>query len=99
MRVRQRRAEVLSLDEPSQIATLVFADDGEVREVSVPDEIAVAPGMFVKAMRSAERELALQAQRAYERTVADRQQKNGAGATAGRASSGSSKEQVAWQGR
>lgn len=49
------------------------------------------------AMRKAERELALQAQRAYERTVADWQQKKGAGATAGRASSGSSKEQVARQ--
>jgi transposase len=50
-----------------------------------------------EAMRSAERELALQAQRAYERTVADWQQKKGAGATTGRASSGSSKEQVARQ--
>ena len=49
------------------------------------------------AMRTAERELALQAQRAYERTVADWQQKKGAGATKGRASSGSSKEQVARQ--
>jgi len=49
------------------------------------------------AMRSAERELALQAQRAYERTVADWQQKKGAGATKGRASSGSSKDQVARQ--
>ena len=49
------------------------------------------------AMRSAERELALQAQRAYERTVADWQQKKCAGATKGRASSGSSKEQVARQ--
>src|SRR4051812_20398848 len=50
------------------------------------------------AMRHAERELALQAQRAYERTVKDRQQqKNGASATPGRASSGSSKEQVARQ--
>jgi hypothetical protein len=48
------------------------------------------------AMRNAERELALQAQRAYERTVKDRQQ-SGASATAGRASSGSSKEQVARQ--
>jgi transposase len=50
-----------------------------------------------KAMRSAERELALQAQRAYERTVSDWQQKKGAGATKGRASSGSSKDQVARQ--
>ena len=49
------------------------------------------------AMRQAERELALQAQRAYERTVKDWQQKKGASATAGRASSGSSKEQVARQ--
>jgi transposase len=40
-----------------------------------------------KAMRHAERELALQAQRAYERTVADwRANKVGAGATPGRAS-------------
>jgi hypothetical protein len=50
-------------------------------------------------MRKAERELALQAQRAYERTVAEWQQKKGAGATPGRASSGSSKEQVARQAR
>ena len=48
------------------------------------------------AMRQAERELALQAQRAYERTIKDRQEK-GASATPGRASSGSSKEQVARQ--
>jgi hypothetical protein len=48
------------------------------------------------AMRKAERELALQAQRAYERTIKDRRQA-GASATAGRASSGSSKEQVARQ--
>jgi hypothetical protein len=39
------------------------------------------------AMRKAERELALQAQRAYERTVSDWQAKKvGAGATPGRAS-------------
>jgi transposase len=50
-----------------------------------------------EAMRTAERELALQAQRAYERTVADWQQKKGAGATNGRASSGSSEDQVARQ--
>ena len=50
-----------------------------------------------EAMRKAERELALQAQRAYERTVRDWQQKKGASATAGRASSGSSREQVARQ--
>src|SRR3954452_24209899 len=49
------------------------------------------------AMRQAERELALQAQRAYERTVKDWQQKKGASATPGRASKGSSKEQVARQ--
>jgi transposase len=49
-----------------------------------------------EAMRKGERELALQAQRADERTVADWQQK-GAGATKGRASSGSSKDQVARQ--
>jgi transposase len=53
------------------------------------------------AMRQAERELALQAQRAYERNVADWQAKRpakaGAGATKGRASSGSSKDQVARQ--
>jgi transposase len=48
------------------------------------------------AMRQAERELALQAQHAYERTVKDRQQA-GASATPGRACSGSSKEQVARQ--
>jgi transposase len=51
-----------------------------------------------QAMRQAERELALQAQRAYERTVSDWQaRKKGTSATAGRASSGSSKEQVARQ--
>ncbi|MFL5841316.1 MAG: IS110 family transposase [Thermoleophilaceae bacterium] len=50
-----------------------------------------------EAMRKAERELALQAQHAYERTVADWQAKKGAGATKGRASSGSSKDQVARQ--
>ncbi len=49
------------------------------------------------AQRQAERELALQAQRAYERTVKDWQQNKGASATPGRASSGSSKEQVARQ--
>ena len=49
------------------------------------------------AMREAERALALQAQRAYERTVADWQQKKGASATPGRASSGCSKQQVARQ--
>jgi transposase len=48
------------------------------------------------AMRQAERELALQAQRAYERTVKDWQQK-GASATPGRASNGSSKEHVTRQ--
>jgi transposase len=48
------------------------------------------------AMRAAERDLALQAQRAYERTVADWQAK-GASATPGRASQGSSKEHVARQ--
>ena len=40
------------------------------------------------AMRHAERELALQAQRAYERTIKDRQPQKGASATPGRASSG-----------
>jgi len=49
-----------------------------------------------QAMRGAERELALQSQRAYERTIKDRQQA-GASATAGRASSGCSREQVARQ--
>jgi len=49
------------------------------------------------AMRQAERDLALQAQHAYERTIKDRQQKSGASATPGRASSGSSREQVARQ--
>jgi hypothetical protein len=49
------------------------------------------------AMRQAERELALQAQRAYERTVKDWQQHKGASATPGRASRGSSSEQVARQ--
>jgi transposase len=50
------------------------------------------------AMREAERELAVQAQRAYERTVKDRQQNTkGASATPGRASRGSSSEQVARQ--
>jgi transposase len=49
-----------------------------------------------KAMRQAERELALQAQRAYERTVKDWQQK-GASATPARASQRSSTEHVARQ--
>jgi hypothetical protein len=48
-------------------------------------------------MRQAERELALQAQRAYERTVKDWQQNKGASATPGRASHGYSKEHVARQ--
>jgi hypothetical protein len=50
-----------------------------------------------EAMRDAERDLALQAQRAYERTVKDWQQTKGASATPGRASKGSSKEHVARQ--
>ena len=50
-----------------------------------------------EAMRQAERDLALQAQRAYERTIQDRQHKTGASATPGRASHGSSREQVARQ--
>ncbi|MCA1701502.1 MAG: IS110 family transposase, partial [Actinobacteria bacterium] len=54
------------------------------------------------AMREAERELALQAQRAYERTIKDRQQAGanaltGASATAGHASNGPSRGQVARQ--
>jgi hypothetical protein len=49
-------------------------------------------------MRQAERALALQAQRAYERTIKDRQaEKVGAGATPGRASQGPSRGQVARQ--
>jgi transposase len=44
-----------------------------------------------KAMRSAERDLALQAERAYQRTVADWQSTRGASATPGRASLGPSK--------
>jgi hypothetical protein len=50
-----------------------------------------------EAMRQAERELALQAQRAYERTVKDWQQHKGASATPGRVSHGPSKEHVARQ--
>jgi transposase len=50
-----------------------------------------------EAMRDAERDLALQAQRAYERTVKDWQQTKGASATPGRASKGSSNEHVARQ--
>ena len=48
-----------------------------------------------QAMRHAERELALQAQRAYERTINDWQppRKAGAGATPGRASQRPSKRQ------
>jgi hypothetical protein len=49
------------------------------------------------AMRHAERDLALQAQRAYERTVHDWRQTKGASATPGRASSGPSRGQVARQ--
>jgi transposase len=48
------------------------------------------------AMRDAERELALQAQRAYERTIKDRETA-GASATPGRASNGSSRKHVARQ--
>jgi transposase len=61
------------------------------------------PGIWStnQAMRKAERELARQAESAYERTVRDWQatgpQKAGAGATAGRASSGPSRGQVARQ--
>ena len=54
-----------------------------------------------KAMREAERELAQQAERAYERTVRDWQQtpkKGGAGATPGRASSSHLTGQAARQG-
>ena len=50
-----------------------------------------------EAMRHAERDLALQAQRAYERTVKDWQHVKGASATPGHASDGSSKEHVARQ--
>jgi transposase len=50
-----------------------------------------------QAMRQAERGLPLQARRAYERTVKDRQQQKGASATPGRASRRSSTEQVARQ--
>jgi transposase len=50
-----------------------------------------------EAMRHAERDLALQAQRAYERTVKDWQHVKGASATPGYASDGSSKEHVARQ--
>jgi transposase len=51
-----------------------------------------------EAMRTAERELALQAQRAYQRTITDRQStKAGAGATPGRASSRPSMRQAARQ--
>ena len=49
------------------------------------------------AMRHAERELTLQAPRAYQRTIKDRQQKKAPSATPGRASTGSTKEQVARQ--
>jgi hypothetical protein len=49
----------------------------------------VKPGMWAanKAMRKAERELAEQAERAYERSVRDWQATRGASATPGRASS------------
>lgn len=50
-----------------------------------------------KTMRDAERELALQAQRAYGRTIKDRQSTAGAGATPGRASQSSPSEHVARQ--
>jgi transposase len=49
-----------------------------------------------EAMRDAERDLALQAQRAYERTIKDRQTA-GASATPGHASNGSSRKHVARQ--
>ena len=62
----------------------------------------VKPGTWAqnKAMRSAERELAYQAEVAYRRTVADwqrAQKKKGAGATPGRASNGPSSGQAARQ--
>jgi len=53
-------------------------------------------------MRTAERELAAQAEAAYRRTVADWQRtqaKRGAGATSGRASRGPSSGQAARQGK
>lgn len=50
-----------------------------------------------EAMRRAERDIAFQAQRAYERTIKDRQQQTGASATPGRASQGPSKEHVTRQ--
>jgi hypothetical protein len=62
----------------------------------------VKPGTWAAnaAIRSAERELALQAEVAYKRTVADwqrTQKKKGAGATPGRASRGPSSGQAARQ--
>jgi hypothetical protein len=50
MRVRQRRAEVESVDEGEQVATIRFADDAELREVSIPDAIQIAVGMTVKVV-------------------------------------------------
>ena len=65
----------------------------------LPQECRSLP---VDAMRTAERELASQGERAYARSVADwqaqRKQKKGAGATAECASSGSSSDQAARQG-
>jgi transposase len=63
----------------------------------------VSPGIWSanKAMRQAERELAEQAERAYQRSVRDwqsTQKKNGAGATPGRASSSHRTGQAARQG-
>jgi transposase len=63
----------------------------------------VAPGLWAanKVMREAERELARQAEVAYQRTVADwraQKAKKGAGATPGRASRGPSSGQAARQG-
>jgi transposase len=60
------------------------------------------PGLWTanKALRQAERELAEQAERAYERSVRDWQQtKKGAGATPGRASSSHRMGQAARQGK
>jgi transposase len=72
-------------------------------ELRAGAERGKAPGLWTanKAMRTAERELARQAEVAYQRTVADWQAnkgKKGAGATPGRASRGPSSGQAARQG-
>ena len=83
------RGEDYAYAQPSLTAKKIRR--AEIR-AGAPKGKGVKPGTWAvnKAMRSAERELALQAEVAYKRTVADwkrtQAQRTGAGATPGRAS-------------